>query len=83
MTTMTMYNKREEDANNILGTITGLEFSSHLRIGDYYSNSFYFKDGSEYHIRTENGKTTTHFEGIGLAARVYRAGVWLKAKIMK
>lgn len=83
MSTVTMYKKREEDANNILGFITGLEFSSHLRIGDYYSNSFYFKDGSEYHIRTENGKTTTSFEGIGLAARVYRCGCWLKAHLMK
>lgn len=83
MSTVTMYTRKEEYANNFLGFITGLEISSHLRLGDYYSNSYYFKDGSEYHIETKNGTTTTRFEGVGLAARVFRAGIWLKAHLMK
>lgn len=83
MATTTMINKREERVDNFLGIISGLEFSSYTRLGDYYHTTYYFRDNSEYHIFTENGTTRVEFRGRGLGARVFRYGVWLKAHLMK
>lgn len=81
MNTMLMYNKKEECYDNFLGKLTQMEFSSHLRLGDYWKTTFYFRDGSEYTITVRDGKTTT--ETTGLAAWIYRKGCWLKSRLFK
>ena len=83
MVTPTMINKKEEKVNGIIELISGLEFSSHTRLGDYWHNTYYFRDNSEYHIFTENGTTRVEFRGRGLGARIFRYANWLKAHLMK
>lgn len=72
-----------EERNKFLETLrllTGYEFESTFRHGQDYDYTVYFKDDSEYRVKTVDGITSS--ECTGVAAWVYRFGIkiqsWIK-----